>query len=118
MGVNPLAVSAAGAARVAAASTASVVEIFSSHLSCPDSLKTKTLLGSAGIKFTEHDCSSSEHVQYAPMWTRAYKNSVRMAPSRLYQRQSMPQAALTPDQPRPIALTFGQTGLFFDVGAL
>merc|ERR1711957_567759 len=77
MGVNPLAVSAAGAARVAAASTASVVEIFSSHLSCPDSLKTKTLLGSAGIKFTEHDCSSSEHVQCSLMSILVVKCSSR-----------------------------------------
>ena len=73
---NPLAAAGAGAARVAAASTASVVQIFSSHpvveifssqRDCADSAAAKRLLGSAGVEFTEHDCSSSEHAQCAPM---------------------------------------------------
>merc|ERR1712021_184129 len=65
--VNPLAKAGAGAARVVSASTSSVVEIFSSHLSCADSAAAKRLLGSAGVEFTEHDCSSSEHVECALM---------------------------------------------------
>ena len=101
--VNPLAKAGAGAARVVSASTASVVEIFSSHLSCADSAAAKRLLGSAGVEFTEHDCSSSEHVECAPM-SKTWPPKVRLAPSRLHQPQSsglrLPQSS---GQPRPIS---------------
>ena len=102
--VNPLAKAGAGAARVVSASTASVVEIFSSHLSCADSAAAKRLLGSAGVEFTEHDCSSSEHVECAPMsktWTPKVRPDWRQAGF------TSPRACLrlpqSSGQPRPIS---------------
>ena len=58
---GPRALSIERQALVSMNQLAAVVQIFSSHLGCPDSLTTKRLLGSHGIEYTEHDCSSSEH---------------------------------------------------------
>lgn len=109
---NPLAAAGAGAARVAAASTASVVQIFSSHpvveifssqRDCADSAAAKRLLGSAGVEFTEHDCSSSEHAQCAPM-SKASPTKAR--PQWRQAGLTSARACLRPpptsDQPRPI----------------
>ena len=117
----PLAKAGAGAARVVSASTASVVEIFSSHLSCADSAAAKRLLGSAGVEFTEHDCSSSEHAECAPMsrtrpanvrsgWRQAGFTSAS-ACLRLPSRPANQSAARGPRWP-------AKTGLRFDISIL
>lgn len=124
---NPLAAAGAGAARVAAASTASVVQIFSSHpvveifssqLDCADSAAAKRLLGSAGVEFTEHDCSSAEHAQCAPM-SKAGPTKAR--PQWRQARFTSARACLRPPNLRPASADrsalAGLTGLFLDAGA-